>query len=404
MITFEEAIQITNEAVKIFDSETIDTLSSIGRVLAEDIISDMDMPPFDKSAMDGYACRYEDLANELEVIELIQAGKKPNKRVEKNQCSKIMTGAVIPEGANCVIVLEHTLETGKNRIKYAREIKYSNIEELKKTDNRTLNICYKGEDIQTGEMIIKKGRIIKPQHIAMMAAVGYTKVKVGKMPKIAVIPTGDEIVEPNFKPSSSQIRNSNGYQLIAQLARIGIVADYYGIARDTEEKTIELIEKACTNNDIIIMTGGVSKGDFDLVPDILNKLNFNILFQEISVQPGKPSIFSHRGDKYCFGLPGNPVSGFIQFEVMIKPFLYRLMGHKCTPVIISFPLASDFSRKNFRRMAFYPVTINKQGEAELIEYHGSAHINAFNLAWGVMEVPLGVTNISKGEKVNVRQV
>jgi molybdopterin molybdotransferase len=404
MITLEEAIQITNEAVKIFDTETIDTLSSIGRVLAEDIISDMDMPPFDKSAMDGYACKYEDLTNELEVIELIQAGKKPNKRVEKNQCSKIMTGAVIPEGADCVIMLEHIMGIGENKIKYARDIKYKSIDELKIKDKRILNICYKGEDIQTGEIIIKKGKIIKPQHIAMMAAVGYTKVKVGILPKIAVIPTGDEIVEPNLKPSSSEIRNSNGYQLIAQLARMGIIADYYGIARDTEDKTIKLIEKACQNNDIIIMTGGVSMGDFDLVPDILNKLNFEILFQEISVQPGKPSIFARKGNKYCFGLPGNPVSGFIQFEVIIKPFLYRLMGHKCTPVVISFPLAADFSRKSFNRMAFYPVSINKQGEAELIEYHGSAHINAFNLAWGVMEVPLGVTKISKGEKVNVRQV
>jgi molybdopterin molybdotransferase len=404
MISFEEAFEITQKAIDNSKTETIDSLSSIGRVLAEDVISDLDMPPFDKSAMDGYACRYEDLENELEVVDLIQAGKMPSKKVEQNQCSKIMTGAMIPEGANCVIMLEHTAKIGEKKIKYTKELKYRTLYEAEISNRRFLNICYKAEDIKSGEIILKKGKIIKPQHIAMMAAVGYTKIKVGKMPNVAVIPTGDEIVEPELKPSPSEIRNSNGYQLIAQLRNIGIAANYYGIARDTESKTIELIQKSYSQNDIIILTGGISMGDFDLVPEILKKTGFNILFQEIAVQPGKPSIFAEKEGKFCFALPGNPVSGFIQFELLIKPFILRLMGHKCKPVIFTLPLAANFSRKNDNRKAFYPVKINKQGEAELIEYHGSAHINAFNLAWGVMEIPLGIKDIFKGEKVNVRQI
>jgi len=404
MIPFDKAIEITDASIKVLETETIDAIQSIGRILAEDVHSDMNMPPFDKSAMDGYACRYQDLSNELEILELIQAGKIPSKIIGENQCSKIMTGAMVPEGADCVIMFEHVIETGENKVKYNREIKFKNIEELEKTNKRILNICYKGEDIVTGEIILNKGKIIKPQHIAMMAAVGHTKVKVGKMPKVAVIPTGDEIVEPHLKPAASEIRNSNGFQLIAQLRNMGIVAEYYGIARDLENKTISLIEKAYNENDIIILTGGVSMGDFDLVPDILKKMGFNLLFQEIAVQPGKPSIFAQKENKFCFALPGNPVSGFIQFELMIKPFLFKLMGYEEMPLVIPMPLAAEFSRKNDKRLGFYPIKINQSGEAELIEYHGSAHINAFDMAWGVMEIPLGVKTIAKGEKVNVRQV
>jgi molybdopterin molybdotransferase len=396
MITLEEAIGITNKTVNVVKSEIIDSIISIDRILAEDIISDMEMPPFNKSAMDGYACRYVDLSNELEVIEIIQAGKIPEKKITKNKCSKIMTGAVIPDGADCVIKIEHTLKSHDNKIKYTQN--------PEKKDQKNLNICYKGEDIRTGEILVKQGQIIKPQHIAIMAAVGYTKIKVYKLPKVAVITTGNEIVEPNIKPSLSEIRNSNGYQLIAQLRKMGIHAHYYGIARDTKEIIIGLIDKAYSENDIIILTGGISMGDFDMVPEILSLLNFNLLFREIALQPGKPSIFARKDNKYCFALPGNPVSGFIQFEVLIKPFIFRLMGYKSNQLVIPFPIASDFSRKNDNRLAFYPVIINKQGEAELIEYHGSAHINAYNLAWGIMEVPLGVKNLAKGEKVNVRQI
>jgi molybdopterin molybdotransferase len=404
IVSFKEAVQITTESVKVLGTELIDSLNSLGRVLSDDVISDMDMPPFDKSAMDGYACRFEDICNELEVIELIQAGKVPEKKISKNQCSKIMTGAMIPDGADCVLMIEYISERKNNKIQFKDEIKYHSIDQIEQKDKKILNICYQGEDIKSGEVILKKGKLIKAQHIAMMAAVGYTKINVYKQPRIALIPTGNEIVEPHFKPSISEIRNSNGFQIIAQLKNTGIDVNYFGIARDTEKETIELIEKSCDQNDVIILTGGVSKGDFDLVPDILKKLKFNLLFEEVAVQPGRPTVFGVRENKYCFALPGNPVSCFVQLEVLIKPFLNKLMGYNCKPWIIPFPIATDFSRKNVDRLTFIPVNINKLGEAELIEYHGSAHINGYDKAWGIMEVPIGLKNISKGEKVNVRQI
>ncbi len=404
MVTFEEAGKIVTNAAKPLGIELIDTLSALGRVLAEDVVSDMDMPPFDKSAMDGYACRFEDLKNELEVLEIIPAGAVPQKKIEKNQCAKIMTGAMIPQGADCVIMIEHTEETNQGKVKYTKEIKEINVCQISPADKRMLNICYQGEDIQTGAVIIKKGKTIKPQHIAMLASVGYTKIQVYKLPRIAVIPTGNEIVEPHVKPAISEIRNSNGYQLIAQLKNIGIEAEYYGIARDTEKETINLIKQAIEKSDLIILTGGVSKGDFDLVPQILQKLEFKLLFEEISVQPGKPTVFGVKDNKFCFGLPGNPVSSFVQFELLVKTFINEQMGFKCTPFVIPFPISADYYRKNGSRTAFLPVNINKQGQAELVDYNGSAHINAYNMAWGIMEVPMGVKKILKGDKVHVRQI
>ena len=404
MIKFEEAYDIVKNSVILLPTETVRLEDSLRRVLAEDVHADMNMPPFDKSAMDGYACRYQDIKNELEVIELIPAGKVPEKTIGENQCAKIMTGAMIPEGADCVIMVEDTEEVAENRIRNSKEVEELNVCELSFKEKRRLNICYLGEDINEGEVVIEKGTLIRSQDIATMASVGYVDVLVAKKPKVAVIPTGNEIVEPEVKPSISEIRNSNGAQLVAQLKSIGIDAYYAGIARDTEEETMWLIEKADQQNDVIILTGGVSKGDFDLVPDILKKLQYKLLFQEIAVQPGKPSVFGNRGEKFCFALPGNPVSSFVQFEVLIKPFLYFMMGRNYQPLNIKLPLAKDYSRKKSGRKSFLPVIINKNGEAELTEYHGSAHISGYSKVWGLVAVPLGVNKIKKGELVDVRQI
>jgi len=404
MIQFEEAYNIVVNSAFEPELERIYFHRSLGCILAENVISDMDMPPFNKSAMDGYACRYQDLSSELEVIEIIQAGNVPQKDIGSRQCSKIMTGAMIPKGSDCVLMVENVEETLFGKIKYKKEV----LEEIEcrvdKNEKPRLNICYQGEDIRKGDIVIEKGTYIKAQHIATMAAVGYIEVLVSKKPKIAIIPTGSEIVEPNVIPSISQIRNSNGSQLIAQLKNIGIEASYYGIAGDTEKETMDFIQRAYNENDLIILTGGVSKGDFDLVPEILQKLQFKLLFQEIAVQPGKPTVFGKRESKYCFGLPGNPVSSFVQFELLVKPLIYKLMGMQSSPVNLSLLLGKDFLRKNDKRLAFLPILVDEEGCAIPLEYHGSAHINGFDRAWGLMLVPIGTKEIKKGEKVNVRQI
>ena len=218
MIIFEDAYKLViNSAVKV-ENEYVDLNNSLNRILAEDVISDINMPPFNKSAMDGYACRKEDIHNELQIIEVIPAGKAPEKRIEKNLCYKIMTGAMVPEGADCVLMVEHTKNLSENKIKFIKE----------STNN---NIAYAAEDVKQGDIVLKKGIKIKAQHIAVMAAVGYIKPLVASKIRVGIISTGNEIVEPDIKPGLSQIRNSNAYQLIAQVEQAGAIPNYIGIAR-----------------------------------------------------------------------------------------------------------------------------------------------------------------------------
>ncbi|MBL7103370.1 MAG: molybdopterin molybdotransferase MoeA [Bacteroidales bacterium] len=391
MIKFEEALKIVENSAFILDNERVDFKESLNRVLAEDIKSDIEMPPFDKSAVDGYACKKEDLFNELEVIEIIPAGKVPEKDIAKNQCSKIMTGAPMPKGTDTVVMVEDVEETGENKIRYLKS----------KVKN---NICYRGEDIKEDEIVLKKGTLIKPQHIAVLATTGSVNPMVYRQAKVAVFSTGDELVEPDKKPSVSRIRNSNAYQLLAMVKNAGAIPEYTGIASDTEESTREMITKAFKRNDIVILSGGVSMGDFDYVPQILEELGVELKFKSIAVQPGRPTVFGIREKQFIFGLPGNPVSSFVQFELLVKPFIYRLSGFNYIPVRINLPMGKDYIRKKSTSLSWLPVRIYDNGEVYPIEYHGSAHINALTSANGLISVPIGQTILKKGDLVNVRQI
>lgn len=206
MITIEKAYDLVLKSSYQLETEKVSFTDSLGRILAEDITSDIEMPPFDKSAMDGYACRSEDLKNPLEIIETIPAGKTPEKIIGKNQCANIMTGAPIPKGADCVVQVELVEVNG-------------NIVRIKEIPHKA-NISYQGEDVKVGTKVLSKGIKIEAAHIAVFAAVGYTDVLVFKQARVGIISTGDELVEPQHKPSLSQIRNSNGYQLLAQVKRV----------------------------------------------------------------------------------------------------------------------------------------------------------------------------------------
>ena len=391
MILFEEALELVKQTEFVKVTERVSFDRSEGRVLAEDIRSDMMMPPFDKSAVDGYACRREDLGNELELIEVIPAGKATEKTVGPNQCAKIMTGAPVPEGADAVIMVEDTEETAAGKIRYLKE---------KVKDN----VCYRGEDIQEGAVVLQKGTLIKPQHIAVLATVGAVGPLVYKKVKVAVISTGDELVEPDKKPGISDIRNSNAYQLKAQIERMGAIADYVGIALDNEESTRKMITRAFDGNDMVLLTGGVSMGDYDFVPKVLNELGVETKFKSIAVQPGRPTVFGTRQRQFIFGLPGNPVSSFVQFELLVKPLIYLLTGYDYQPLNLKLPMGETYTRRKSQRLSWLPVQINEHSEVIPLEYHGSAHINALTVANGLIAIPIGQTQLNKGELVNVRQI
>lgn len=391
MIQFEEAVRIVLDSARSGDTEFVEMNESLFRVLAEDVNSDIQMPPFNKSAVDGYACKKENLSIELEVVEIIPAGRAPEKIIAPGQCAKIMTGAPVPEGADVVIMVEDVQELDSGYIRY-------------KKDSVKDNICYIGEDIKAGETVITANTLIQPQHIAVMATAGYVKAKVYKQLKVGVISTGDELVEPSIKPGLSQIRNSNAYQLLAQVKKIGGIPDYLGIALDTEESTREKISEAFLRNDVVLLTGGVSMGDYDYVPQILNELGVDLKFKSIAVQPGRPTVFGVLKNKFIFGLPGNPVSSFVQFELLVKPMLYRMAGLEYEHLRLRLPMAVEYERKRSGRMSWMPVKITAEGEILPLEYHGSAHINALTLAHGLIAMPVGKTKMEKGELVDVRPI
>lgn len=389
MITLKQAIEVACTKAQPLGVEKAGILQAMGRILAQDVFADADMPPFNKSAMDGYACRREDLGMELAVVEVIPAGCPPSKMIEAGQCSKIMTGAQVPEGADVVFMVEYSEETVPGKVRFTGA----------KTNT---NICLKGEDLKANDLILSSVTMLRPQHIAILASVGCTNPEVYKRPVTGIISTGSELVNPEEKPRLSQIRNSNGPQLYAQCAKHGFPANYCGIVPDDRELTRQFIQQSVAANDVTILSGGVSVGDFDFVPQIISELGFEIHFSKISIKPGQHTTFASMGNKYIIGLPGNPVSSFIQFEVFVLPFLWKLMNFEQPEIVLPMPMAHDFSRKKSDREECLPVLLTSQNEVQMVEYHGSAHIHAYHQAFGFITVPAGKTEIKKGELVHVR--
>jgi len=391
MISFAEAQKIVISAAFETETEIIPFLSSAGRILDEDVVSDMEMPPFDRSAVDGFACNRRDLNSEMEIVEVIPAGHIPLKHVGENQCSKIMTGAIVPDKCDIVIMIEETEVLPSGKVRYIGK-------------DPKINISFKGEDVRFGDIVLHHGLLIKPQDIAVMASVGHTLVQVKKMPVVGIISTGDELVEPSSIPAISQIRNSNAYQLLAQVSRAGGVGKYWGIAPDNEDFTYEIIQKAINESDIVILTGGVSMGDFDFVPTVLERAGVKILFKQVNVQPGKPTTFGVHSKSVVFGLPGNPVSSFVQFETLVRSLINKMMGYNWKPIEHKLPMAVSYERKSSVRMGWVPVRINENREVLPVEYHGSAHISALPYADGIIAINEGIKTIRKGEIVSVRGI
>lgn len=389
MIPFEEGVEIIKGCAHLQGTERVDLFHALNRILAEELLSDISMPPFNKSAMDGYACRKADIKNRLQVIEEIPAGTVPSKSIGENQCSRIMTGAMVPEGADLVVMKEYIEKMGPDQI-------------LCTTESSSTNICYVGEDVKAGEIVMQTGDIITPAHIAILASVGCVKPLVYARPSIAIISTGDELIEPNVRPVISKIRNSNSYQLLAQAQQLGITPEYLGIVPDNEKALRNVLEPALEKYQVVLISGGVSVGDFDFVPKILKQLDVKIRVHGMEVKPGKHLLFGERDNHFVFGMPGNPVSSFVQFEVLVKPFLDAMTGKTNAESALYLPLEEDYVRKKGDTLFFVPVQFTERGTVLPVDYHGSAHIHAYTRAQGIMEIPRGVLIIKKGEIACVR--
>ncbi len=364
---------------------------ALGRVLTEAIYADRDVPPFPRATMDGYACRREDLPGPLTLQESIPAGRLPTRKVGKGQCSKIMTGGMVPSGANCVIMQEYVETAPDDKIVFTAS----------ETDK---NIDARGQDLKAGDLLLPMGTLLAPEHLGIIASTGTVQVKVARQLTIGILATGSELVEPGELPEGAQIRNSNSHQLAGQIRRAGHIPKNMGIVEDHTETMVERISDAMEQLDLLILTGGASVGELDLVPQVLEELSYHLEFQQVAIQPGKPVSFAQRTGEACFGLSGNPVSSFVQFEVLVRPYLEICTGAIPKIKRIRISMEKGYQRHRADRQFFLPVRLTDRGTCEPVEYHGSGHLHALANVIGFAEIPSGQVLINKGDLVDVRLI
>ena len=388
MIELDEALAILRDVPAEYRVETIPIEDALGRVLAATVRSPIDSPPFDKSAMDGFALAAGDNAALYRITETIAAGAASGRAVGNGECARIMTGAMLPPGADRVIRKEY-VEEKQGTIR-------------PRTPEPGDNVIRKGSHLRAGETVLAP-KVIAPQDIGTLAASGIAMIAAAIPPVSHIICTGGEICAPGKTLGPGQIYNSNGPQLRAQLAAMRCPSGPYDMVPDAPEALTAAMKAALASADVVLLTGGVSAGDFDYVPGCLEALGAEIFFHGVAVKPGKPVLFARCGNGFIFGLPGNPVSTFVIFEVFVKPFLYRRMGIEWAPPAIRGIVGETISRRLVERAEFLPVRL-RQGIVRQVKFNGSSHQNALAEADGLIKVEKGVAEIGKGTEIDVRPI
>jgi molybdopterin molybdotransferase len=403
VLSFEDARHVVEEhatAVRVPEIVTVELLSAAGRVLAEDVIADRDFPPFARSTRDGYAVRSADLARlpaTLRMIAEIKAGEMLDRipeNIAPGETAAIMTGAPVPAGADSVVMVEYTSQRGE-RV------------EVQRPTAKGENVVPRAAEARAGDVLLRRGLRLNERTIALVASVGKAQLQVYKRPRIAVLSTGDEVVRIDATPGPTQIRNSNSYSLAVQIQRRGGDPVLLPIAPDEKTELRKLIEEGL-KFDMMLLTGGVSMGRYDLVEQVLAELAAEFLFTGAKIQPGRPVVFGkwkHASDtKYFFGLPGNPVSTMVTFELFAGPMLEALAGQ--TPQKLRFLHAR--LKKNIRSKTgltrFLPANLSgefERCEVELVAWHGSGDVAATGRANCYLIVPPDREHIAAGEWVAV---
>ncbi len=398
MISVEEALQVILKSIQVLGLEKVDILSSLGRVLGEDIYAPYHIPHWDNSAMDGYAVIQKDIKDAtpenpatLKVVADLPAGYTAKRDLKKGEVIRIMTGAPVPEGSDTVVMVENTKRDGDKV-------------NIFKANSKGDNIRKAGEDVSKGTLVLPKGSVIHPAEVGMLASLKRSFVSVYQKPTVAVISTGDELIDVDENLTGGKIVSSNTYSLSSLVRYLGATPLILGIAKDKSEDLLDRF-KVAVRADMIISSGGVSVGDYDLVKDILKELGAEMKFWKVSMRPGQPLAFGVIEGKPTFGLPGNPVSCMVSFEQFVRPSILKASGYRqiFRPLIeacLKEPINKKVGKKYFIRcivsMEEGKYVVTTTGE------QGSGILMSMVRANGLIVLPEEKTAFEAGEMVKVQ--
>lgn len=393
-LSFDEALEATLSLARTFGTRIVRLPEAAGCVLAEDIVAERPIPPFDRAAMDGYAIRWagQDANCEFRVAGTVLPGRSWEGHAQPDECVRIMTGAAVPAPFDTIVPFEET-DSGPS----------PGVVRITAAPRKEQHVAQEGEDAQAGEFLVPAGTLLRPRHVATLAAVGKWEVAVQLPPSVAVLATGSELKEPWEAAEGPFIRNGNAHFLLAALEGCGIRdVEYLGIAPDDPEALTAALRRGL-ERDVLIVTGGVSAGDTDLVPGCLKACGVEQLFHRIAVQPGKPVfVGATPGGKVAIGLPGNPVAVMLHFAMLVRPFLLRSCGASdCLPKPVWLPLAEGAKNRS-GRLKYAAARLDSSGDATFVQEiasHGSGDFVSSVWAEGVFEIPAGIDHLPAGAPV-----
>ncbi|HEY3582541.1 MAG TPA: gephyrin-like molybdotransferase Glp [Pyrinomonadaceae bacterium] len=398
MISVAEAIQIVRQHTRSLPSERVKLHDALNRVLAEDIIADSDLPPFDRSQMDGYAVRAEETGDapvRLRIVGESAAGKGWHNELQQGEAVRIMTGAPVPVGADSV-----------QQVELAHELKDGTVVELLESVELGKSIIKRGSEIKAGEIVLQSGVRINAAMMAVLAAFGYAEVAVGQRPRVGVLATGTELVAVDEKPGQDQIRDSNNYSIAAYAQLAGAVTQRVGFARDETSVLKDQIAAAAESCDVIVTSGGVSMGVYDVTKAALKELDAEIFFERVALRPGKPSVFARLPNgTLVFGLPGNPVSVAVTFNLFARTALLAMQGVTDPALKYETAVLARSVKGTVDRESYLPAQLTTNDDGELIafplKWGGSSDFVAFALTTALAIVPAGTKALEANSLVRV---
>lgn len=385
MISVTEAIQTVVSQTSALPEETIQLSDALGRILAEDVVADTDLPPFDRAQMDGYAVRAEDVEKtpaKLRVVGESAAGAGWHREMKAGEAVRIMTGAPVPQGADSV-----------QQVELSREANGAATVEILESVQIGRSIVRRAAEIKAGETVLRAGEEINAQAIATLASFGYAQVKVGRQPRVAVMATGSELVNVDQKPARDQIRDSNNFTIEAYAKLAGATVERVPLAGDDTELLKNQMAAALERCDMLITSGGVSMGVYDFTKTAFRELGAEIFFERVALKPGKPTVFGKIGDKLIFGLPGNPVSVAVTFNLFARTALRVMQG----AMERTLPEVATVLERNVKaspdRESYLPAVLRTDEDGRLLaaplKWGGSSDFVSFSRANGLIIVPAG---------------